>query len=74
MRLLALAGFQDPAISSYIVMEDRSKMQESMNFADYNQSIMFGFTINDLKPVGLDPSIGWLSLIVDRIDFNKPPG
>ena len=75
MRLVALTGFQDPAISSHIVMEDRSKMQESINFGDYDQSIMIGFSRdNNIVPVALDPRIGTLNLFVAVVDYSLAKG
>lgn len=75
MRLVALTGFQDPAISSHIVMEDRSKMQESINFGDYDQSIKIGFSRdNNILPVALDPRIGTLNLFVAVVDYSLAKG
>ena len=75
MRLLAVTGYQDPAISSYDIMEDRNKMQEAINFADYNQSIKFGFFADrSFKPVALDPRIGSFTVSTQTYDYSKANG
>ena len=35
MRMLAVVNYQDPAVTNYFILEDRS-LQEPINFADYN--------------------------------------
>ena len=41
MRILAVFNYQDPAITSYLINEDRGSMDEPLNFADYHQQLAF---------------------------------
>ena len=43
IRTIDVIEFNDPAISSFTIIEDRSEMEEPLNFADYNQQLIFGF-------------------------------
>ena len=63
IRMLAVTTYQDPNITNYTVLEDRSKLDEPLNFADYRQKITFGFMkAPSVMPVGLDPRIGRIKL------------
>ena len=35
-RMIALVGYKDSDISSYVIMEDRRSMEKSINLHDYN--------------------------------------
>ena len=59
MQLLAVFNYDDPTISSFTIIEDRTKMKEPMSLGDYNVDIAFFFMSNKgASPVQLDPNIG----------------
>ena len=65
MQILAVVHFDDPTISNYKIMEERTNT--TINLGDYNQHISFGFVSNaDFTPVPLDPLIGNFSLFNRR--------
>ena len=52
----------DPQISSYQILEDRSTMTESLNLAELKGSFAFGFRDPSFQPIGLDSRIGRFKL------------
>ena len=46
MQLLAVFNYDDPTISSFTIIEDRTQMKEPMSFEDYNVSFIFNFVSN----------------------------
>ena len=62
-QIVALVEYQDPALSSYTVMEDRSKMKEALNLNEYGLQFFACFLGQNTEPIHLDPRIGRFKLV-----------
>ena len=59
MRVIAVVNYQDPAITSYSIREDRNEMESPYNFAEFNQNLAFVMMEADtVTPVSIDPRYG----------------
>ena len=58
MQTIAVWQYNDPTISSYQVLEDRSLMEEPLNLKDYSVNFYFFFIGPDSFPKQIDPTIG----------------
>ena len=43
MQMVAVVNYEDPKISSYVVLEERGHMEQQINLKDYNVEFFFGF-------------------------------
>ena len=63
MRIIAVVSFQDPAISSYSIREERGHMN-SINFSDYHQHLAFCLLdANNFRIEQIDPRFGQLQVM-----------
>ena len=62
MQMIAVAGFQDPQISSYTIYESREWMEEEVSFADYGTVLYFFFVDPRGSVIPLKPEIGQITL------------
>ena len=57
---MSVLNYNEPTLSAYEIMVDRSTMEEPLNMEEMHQSFIFGF-IDRLtaNPARLDPKIGF---------------
>lgn len=72
-QLIEVVTYADPQISSYMISEDRNKMEEPLKFSDMSQALYFRFVDEKYKSVPLDPRIGSFKFGI-IIGKNKPDG
>ena len=57
--------YHAPKLTSYVVMEDRSTMEQPLNFEEMHQSFIFGFfDTATTSPVTVDPKYGSFKLSI----------
>ena len=72
-QLIEVVTYADPQISSYMISEDRNKMEEPLKFSDMSQTFYFLFIDEKYQSVLLDPRIGSFK-VWNSIAKNKPDG
>ena len=60
IKSLAVINHDDPQIVSYGILEDRNRMTELLNAADYNLDFQVSFVDSNYLTVPLDSRIGFL--------------
>ena len=75
IRSMTVVNYEDPTLSSFTVMEDRSKMLSPISLADYHQRIYFSFQdLKSLIPKVLDARIGKFHLSLYESKFSAGVG
>ena len=57
-QLIAVVNDEDPQISSYRIAEDRLRMEEQLDFAEYHTKFYFFWSGSDNAPVQFEPRFG----------------
>ena len=68
-QILAVMNYRDPQISSYTVLEDRSKMETPLNLAENHTKIYFGvYNEAYFSSVKVDPRLGKFEAFLVTVD------
>ena len=67
---MSVYEYNEPTISAFEIMEDRSTMEEPLNLEDMHQSFIFGFIDRvTTLPAPLDPRVGFFELALNSLSY-----